>query len=397
MRVLLVGGGGRESALARAMARHGHDLFFTHDNPTFARLGHVVRGASVVDVARGCAAELVVVGPEGPLAEGVVDQLAAAGIPAFGPSAAAARLEASKVFTKSLALRYGLPTAAAHVLRRGDSFTPDRGWVVKLDGLAAGKGVWVCDTAADTEAAITAAFAARPDAELLVEERLEGPELSVLGLCDGSRVVPLPAARDHKRRFDGDEGPNTGGMGAIAPVPVNEAVLAECHDVLRRAVAGMANDGVPFVGVLYGGFMLTPSGPRLLEFNVRFGDPECQAIMALWEDDPVRWFAGAARGALPEGAPRFRAGAACCVVVAGEAYPASGANAPVEALPAESADLLVDHAGTTLRGGELWATGGRVLGITGLGATPEAARSRAYAGVAEVRFAGAAWRSDIGR
>jgi phosphoribosylamine--glycine ligase len=156
MRVLLVGGGGRESALARAMARHGHDLFFTHDNPTFARLGQVVRGASVVDVARGCAAELVVVGPEGPLAEGVVDQLAAAGIPAFGPSAAAARLEASKVFTKSLALRYGLPTAAAHVLRRGDSFTPDRGWVVKLDGLAAGQGVWVCDTAADTEAAITA-------------------------------------------------------------------------------------------------------------------------------------------------------------------------------------------------------------------------------------------------
>lgn len=397
MRVLLVGGGGREAALARAIARHGHVLSFTHDNPSFRRFGRVVPAESVVVAAQRCGAELVVVGPEGPLAEGVVDALAAAGILAFGPSAAAARLESSKVFTKSLALRYGLPTAAAHVLRRGDVFTPDRGWVVKLDGLAAGKGVWVCESAEETESAIAAAFAARPDAEVLVEERLVGPELSVLGLCDGHRVVPLPAARDHKRRFDGDQGPNTGGMGAIAPVEVPAEVLAVCHDVLQRAVEGMAQDGVPFVGVLYGGFMLTPEGPRLLEFNVRFGDPECQAILALWEDDPVRWFASAARGALPEGHPRFRAGAACCVVVAGESYPAGAANARIDALPADESDLFVDQAGTTLRAGELWATGGRVLGITGVADTPEAARLRAYAGVAEVRFSGAAWRSDIGR
>jgi phosphoribosylamine---glycine ligase len=397
MRVLLVGGGGREAALARAMAKHGHVLAFTHANPSFRRYGEIVWAGSVEASARAARAELVVIGPEGPLAEGAADRLRAAGFPVFGPSAAAARLEASKVFTKSLAQRYGLPTAASVVLRRGDAFAPDRGWVVKLDGLAAGKGVWVCDDAAATLAAIEAAFSARPDAEVLVEERLVGPELSVLGLADGTRVVPLPPARDHKRRFDGDEGPNTGGMGAIAPVAVGADTLAACHDMLQRAVAGMAADGVPFVGVLYGGFMLTVDGPRLLEFNVRFGDPECQAICALWEDDPVAWFAGAAAGRLPEGAPRFREGAACCVVVCGEAYPAGGANGRIDALPAEEDDLLVDHAGTVLRGDEVWATGGRVLGITGLAATPEAARERAYAGVLEVRFPGAAWRRDIGR
>jgi phosphoribosylamine--glycine ligase len=397
MRVLLVGGGGRESALARAIARNGHSLFVTHPNPGFVAFGEHVVAPSAVEAAAAVGAELVVIGPEGPLAEGVVDALEAAGFPAFGPSAAAARLESSKVFTKSLARRYDLPTAEARVLRRGDTFVPDRGWVVKLDGLAAGKGVWVCDTAEETRAAVEAAFAARPDAELLVEERLIGPELSVLGLSDGARVVPLPAARDHKRRFDGDLGPNTGGMGAIAPVPVPPEVLAACHDTLDRAVAGMAADGVPFRGVLYGGFMLTAEGPKLLEFNVRFGDPECQAILALWEDDPVPWLAGAARGRLPEGAPRFRAEHACCVVVCGERYPEGGANAPIEALPADAADLRVDQAGTAKRGDALWATGGRVLGITGLAATAEAARARAYAGVAEVRFAGAAWRRDIGR
>ncbi len=396
MRVLLVGGGGRECAMARLIARHGHELAFTHDNPAFSRWGRHVRADSVLEAAQESRSELVVVGPEGPLAAGVVDTLSAAGIPAFGPSAAAARLESSKVFTKSLASRYGLPTAAWRVLRKGDPFRPEVGWVVKLDGLAAGKGVWVCENAAETASAVVAAFAARPDAEVLVEERLVGPELSVLALCDGKRMVPLPAARDHKRRFDGDEGPNTGGMGAIAPVRVAPGVLAACHDVLQRAVSGMAADGVPFVGVLYGGFMLTPDGPRLLEFNVRFGDPECQAILALWEDDPVPWFAGAAQGRLPEGAPRFRDGAACCVVVCADGYPASSANAPIESLPQDSEDLFVDQAGTSDRDGRLWATGGRVVGVTGVAATPEAARSRAYAAVAEVTFAGAAWRRDIG-
>ena len=396
MNVVVVGGGGRESALVRALARWGHNLWVTHENPGFVGRAQHTPGDPVA-VARAVGAELVVVGPEGPLAEGLVDRCEAAGIPAFGPTAAAARLETSKVYTKALAQRYGLPTADARVVRRGDGFVVDRPWVVKLDGLAAGKGVWVCDTVAETEEALAAAFAARPDMTVLLEERLDGPELSVLGLSDGTRVVPFPAARDHKRRFDGDIGPNTGGMGAIAPVNVPPGVLGTCHDVLRRAVAGMAADGTPFRGVLYGGFMLTERGPKLLEFNVRFGDPECQALMALWDEDPAPWFLGAARGTLPGTTLRLREAHACCIVVAGEAYPEGKANAPVRALPAETDDLLVDQAGTSLRDGQLWATGGRVLALTGVGPSAGAARGRAYNAVREVEFDGAAWRMDIGR
>ncbi len=395
MRIVLVGGGGREHALARAMARHGHAVHFTHDNPGFVGLGERTV-ADPMAAARHLSAELVVVGPEAPLAEGLVDHLEAEGFLAFGPSAAAARLESSKIFTKSLATRHGLPTAEARVVRRGDRLTLDRPWVVKLDGLAAGKGVWVPDSVAATEAALDEAFAARPDADVLLEERLEGPELSVLGIADGTRVVPLLPARDHKRRFDGDLGPNTGGMGAIAPVSVPEATLATCHDVLRRAVLGMKADGVPFRGVLYGGFMLTDSGPKLLEFNVRFGDPECQPLMTLLDEDPVPWFLGAARGELPGERLRFSSRHACCVVVSGADYPARGAHATITQLPRDSDDLVVYHAGTSSHDGALWATGGRVLGVTGLGPSAEAARSRAYQGVAEVRFAGAAWRGDIG-
>ena len=395
MRVLLVGGGGRECALARAMAKFGHSLAFTHDNPGFRGLGEVHRGDEV-EVARKVGADLVVVGPEGPLAAGLIDRLRVAGIPGFGPSAAAARLESSKVFTKALAVRCGLPTADSRVVRRGDGFVVDRPWVVKLDGLAAGKGVWVCSTVEETAAALAEACVLRPEADVLLEEILVGPELSVLGIADGERVVPLPPARDHKRRFDGDRGPNTGGMGAIAPVAVSAAVLEVCHDVLRRAVAGMAEEGIPFRGVLYGGFMLTQSGPKLLEFNARFGDPECQVLMALLDEDPVPWFLGSALGRLPGPSIRFRDAHACCIVVSAGGYPERPANAPITRLPGESATLLLDHAGTTLRDDALWATGGRVLGITGVGDSAAVARERAYAAVGEVAFDEASWRSDIG-
>lgn len=393
MRILLVGGGGREHALAWALARHGHTLLHTHDNPGIAALATRV-DADPVGAARAHAVDLVVVGPEAPLADGLVDRLGALGIPAFGPSAAAARLETSKVFTKELCRRHGLPTARSRTLRAGDPFRADGPAVVKLDGLAAGKGVWVTDSAAETERAVAQALAARPEAPLLVEERLVGPEVSVLALSDGERIAPLLPARDHKRRFDGDRGPNTGGMGAVAPVAIAERDA--CVDVLQRAVTAMAADGVPFRGVLYGGFMLTADGPRLLEFNVRFGDPECQPLMALLDEDLAPWLLGSATGRLPGAALRWRSLAACCVVVAGEGYPERAVDSPIEALPADADDLVVFHAGTRRVDGGLRAVGGRILGVTGLGPGPEAARARAYAGVAAVRFAGAAWRADVG-
>lgn len=394
MRILLVGGGGREHALAWTLARFGHTLTFTDPNPGFLGLGTFV-GGDPLDAASG--ADLVVIGPEAPLAAGLVDRLAALGVPAFGPSAAAARLESSKIYTKAFALRHGLPTAAARVLAAGDTFRADRPWVVKLDGLAGGKGVWVCASTEETDDAVAQARALRPGAEILLEELLLGPELSVLGLSDGARVVPLLPARDHKRRYDGDVGPNTGGMGAVAPVAVPPRDLDACHDVLRRAVVGMAGEGTPFRGVLYGGFMLTAEGPKLLEFNVRFGDPECQPLMTLLDEDLAPWLLGSAKGTLPGSALRWREGAACCVVVAAEGYPERGANAQIEALPADSDDLFVFHAGTTRIDGRVRATGGRVLGVVGRGADLDAARARAYAGVSEVRFTGAAWRTDIGR
>lgn len=393
MRILILGGGGREHALGWALARHGHTLFHTHEHPGLAALA-AFRPGDPVTVARDERVDLVVVGPEAPLAEGVVDRLTAAGIPAFGPTRAAAQLETSKVHSKAFCLRHGLPTAAAKVLRPDDTLPAFGPAVVKLDGLAAGKGVWVTGSGAETAAAIAQAVAARPDAPILVEERLEGREVSVLALSDGERVVGLPPARDHKRRFDGDEGPNTGGMGAVAPIRFD--AHAACLDVLGRAVRAMAAEGTPFRGVLYGGFMLTDAGPKLLEFNVRFGDPECQPLMALIDEDPAPWFLGAATGRLPGEAIRLRPLAACCVVVVGEHYPERGADAPIEALPADADDLVTFLAGTRRVDGVLRASGGRVLGVTGLGATPEAARARAYAGVAEVRFAGAAWRTDIG-
>lgn len=394
MRILLVGGGGREHALAWALHRHGHSLCFSHANPGFRHLGEIVAGEPV-EIARTRSVDLVVIGPEAPLAAGLADRLHETDIPAFGPSAAAAQLESSKVFTKRFCDRWSLPTAAARVVRRGDSWRPGGPGVVKLDGLAAGKGVWVCENAEDTERALASALEMRPDAEVLVEERLTGPEVSVLVLSDGQNIAPLLPARDHKRRFDNDLGPNTGGMGAVAPVAVSD--LDACHDAMRRAVRGMAEEGRPFRGVLYGGFMLTPAGPRLLEFNVRFGDPECQPLMMLLDEDPAPWFLGAALGRLPGEKIRWKKGSACCVVVCGERYPDGHADALIAGLPADSDDLVVFHSGTTHDGpGRIRATGGRVLGVTAHGDTLASARHRAYEGVAGVRFAGAAWRSDIG-
>ncbi len=405
MRIVVIGGGGREAALAGALAGAGHRVRVSVDRPALTALAvgqaEFPASQSVNDLCafvRGLrdaeGVDLVVVGPEEPLAGGLADRLAESGIPCFGPSAAAARLESSKVAAAAFCARHALPAPASRVVRSVAEV--EGAWVVKLDGLAAGKGVWVCDDEASTRAAVAAALAGGAR-EVLLQERIEGPEISVLALCDGSRAVSLPPARDHKRRFDEDLGPNTGGMGVVAPVFVEADTLEACEAVLQRAVRAMADEGTPFRGVLYGGFMLTASGPRLLEFNVRFGDPECQALVPLFDEDLAPWLLGAATGALPPGRPRFKEAVSCCVVVAGKGYPAASVDAVLEALPSDAPDLHVFHAGV-VRGedGELRARGGRILGITGLGPTLAAARMRAYHGVREVRFAGASWRTDIG-
>lgn len=393
MNILLVGGGGREHALAWALSRHGHALHFTHENPGFEPLGAVVVG-DPLDRAKALRPDLVVIGPEAPLAAGLVDQLDALSIPVFGPTKAAAQLESSKAWSKEFMLRHGLPTARAQVLQPGQTLPMVQDGVIKVDGLAAGKGVWVCADEHEVRRAVVEAMRMHPRGRILLEERLSGPEVSVLAISDGTRIVALPAARDHKRRYDGDRGPNTGGMGVVGPVGMPER--EECVAILQRAVTAMAHEGNPFRGVLYGGFMLTKKGPKLLEFNARFGDPECQVLMALLDEDPAPWFLGAAQGRLPGRTIRTRWAHACCVVVCAEGYPDRKANAVIEGLPHESDDLLVFHSGTERRDGVLYATGGRVLGVTGVGPSAESARERAYAGVRQVQFAGASYRSDIG-
>lgn len=412
MRVLLIGNGGREAALAWRLVRSPSvsSLVATGPNPGWPDGVEVASAPDVtamVDRARELRPDLVVVGPEAPLAAGVADRVRALGIPCFGPGAAAARIEASKAFAKEIMARAGVPTAGSLTVGPGDLAAArarlDRGdVVVKADGLAAGKGVIVCRTAAEAHAAFDAMTSGRfgeAASSIVLEDRLEGPEISVFGLSDGARAVGLPSCQDHKALLDGGLGPNTGGMGAYAPVPgYGPAAVAEIVRTVHEPVlAALAEVGAPFRGVLYAGLMITADGPKVLEFNARFGDPECQVLMALWGDDPVPWLLGAARGALPAGAPRFDDGAACCVVLAAGGYPEDPERGVVipEGGPVDG--TVVFHAGTRRDpDGTLRTAGGRVLGITGVGPDLGVARSRAYAAVDGWRFAGCQVRGDIG-
>lgn len=404
MHVLLVGGGGREHALAWKLqsSPRVRRLSFTHSNPGFPSGGRLEGDLVAAAVREGV--DLVVVGPEGPLVAGLVDELARVGIPAFGPSAAAARLEGSKAYAKAFLDRHGIPTAAwsehtsadtAHAAIQGPC-------VVKADGLAAGKGVVVAGSAAEAHEAVELVFGGRfgvAGARLIIEERLSGPEVSILALCDGRRAVPLLPTRDHKRRYDGDQGPNTGGMGAICPVPEVGAELLEAvrRTVLQPTVEGMAAEGSPFRGLLYAGLMLTADGPKVLEFNVRFGDPECQPLMMMLDEDLVPLLLAAASGSLPERPLRWRQGAACCVVVVGRGYPEGGASGePIRGVPLPEADRVAFFAGVRAEGGQLLAEGGRVLGLTAWGPSPAEARARAYGLVDQIHFEGAGCRRDIG-
>jgi len=415
MNVLLLGSGGREHALAWKLAQSPllGTLYAAPGNPGIGHHAALVPLAlddqrAIVDFAREAAIDLVVIGPEQPLVEGLADMLRAAGIAVFGPSAAAARLEGSKGFTKALCDRAGVPTAAY------ESFTdaaqakralPRFGLpvVIKADGLAAGKGVVIATTAAEAEAAIDEMIGGRfgaAGASLVIEQFLEGEEVSFFALSDGKTVVPFGSAQDHKRVGDGDTGPNTGGMGAYSPAAVltrdlEARVMAE---IVRPSVAAMAKAGTPFAGVLFAGLMLTDSGPQLIEYNVRFGDPECQVLMLRLGEDLLPLLHAAATGSLTDRPIAWKDEAALSVVMAADGYPgtplAGGAIAGIAAAEAEGAHVF--HAGTRNDAAGLVAAGGRVLAVTASAPDVAGAQAAAYRAVDAIDFPTGFCRRDIG-
>jgi phosphoribosylamine---glycine ligase len=406
--VLVIGGGGREHALARALGARDRRVVVAPGNAGIART-HAVHPAGDLEgwVALGTEFDLVVVGPEAPLAAGLADRLGAAGIPVFGPTAEAAQLESSKAFAKEVMIQAGVPTARGAAFDEAEpaiAFAREfEEVVVKADGLAAGKGVLLPETREETENAIRALLGGSMGAagrRVLVEEKLSGPEVSVLAVCDGTRALTLAPSQDHKRLMDGDRGPNTGGMGAYAPVPYP----LDLRDVEARCILPvldrMQGQRRPFRGVLYAGLMLTKEGPRVLEYNVRFGDPEAQVVLPLWEDDVAEVFASAAAGALSVERAQIGAAAAATVVMASEGYPAKPLTGrPITGIEdAEALGCFVACAGVAADAeGQLVTSGGRVLSVTATAADVEAALSQAYAGVEKLSFEGAQFRRDIGR
>src|SRR5260221_2325076 len=401
--------------MVRALARSAHspELLCAPGNAGVAAdaecLPEVAAGdvGAIVDGARERRVDLVAIGPEAALVAGAVDALEEAGVPAFGPSAAAAELEGSKAFAKELMKEAGVPTAA-HVLLRSREEAVEHlacasyPTVLKADGLAAGKGVILCPTEAEARAAVDVFFTERrfgANMAVVLEEFLEGEELSLLAICDGENVVPLAPAQDYKRIFDGDEGPNSGGMGSSSPVPgFGPAEVEEIVDSVHRPiVAAMARRGVPFHGVLYAGLMIGAEGPKVLEFNARFGDPETQAVLPRMRSDLLDLFLAAREpGGLAGISAEFGSDWAVTLVLASAGYPESSSKGDVIHGLTEAAELAeVTHAGTAERDGEIVTAGGRVLNVTGLGPTPAAARDRAYDAASRISFDGMQIRTDI--
>jgi phosphoribosylamine--glycine ligase len=419
MRILVIGSGGREHALAWKIARSprvetvlaapGSDGI-AGDATCFPSVGvDDLRG--IVALARSEAVDLVVVGPEGPLAAGLADRLRSAGVAVFGPSQSAARLESSKTFAKRFMARHGVPTASFETfedLAAATGYVRGLGGpcVVKADGLAAGKGVVVCDDASEAEAALVEIMGERrfgdAGASVVVEERLVGEEASYHAVTDGETVVPLAAAQDFKRALDGDRGENTGGMGAYSPTPVLPEATEKrvLEEIVHPTLRGMAAEGCPYRGVLYVGLMIEPSGaPKVIEFNVRFGDPETQPLVVRMNGDLAPLLEGAARGRLDPGAAPAFDEAAVCVVLASGGYPRGyETGKPIEGLAELASDpnVTVFHAGTA-RDGEVGfrTAGGRVLAVTARGADVREARERAYAAAARIRFDGIYYRRDV--
>lgn len=416
LRLLVIGGGGREHALVWRLARspQAEKIFCAPGNPGIAQLAECVDMSSsnvpaLLHFARAAAIDLTIVGPEAPLVAGIVDNFEAAGLAIVGPSRAAAMIEGSKAFAKAFMRRHGIPTADFEIC---DRFAEARDHlnqsalpiVIKADGLAAGKGAVVAHTRAEALAAAEAMLERRLFGEagsrIVIEKFMPGEEVSVLCLSDGARIITLPAAQDHKAIFDEDRGPNTGGMGAYAPAPVmTPALLAQVEaQILRPAVAGLAQEGRAYRGVLYAGLMITPEGPKVVEFNCRLGDPEAQVILPLLEFDLVDLLWQIPRGALPETVAAAN-GWALAVVMASAGYPGEYQTGKVisELAPIEGEQVLVFHSGTAQdAAGRLITGGGRVLAVTGLGQTFDQARQRAYAAVGKISFEGAHYRTDIG-
>jgi len=416
MNVLLIGSGGREHALALALSRSPllTKLFVAPGNPGMANAAEAVAldvadHAAVVAFCKLMAVGLVVVGPEAPLVAGLVDDLEAAGIKAFGPTKAAAQLEGSKGFTKDLCRDYAIPTGAYARFTRPEpalDYVRAQGApiVVKADGLAAGKGVVVALTLAEAEAAVKmmfdGAFGAA-GAEVVIEAFLDGEEASFFAICDGERALPFASAQDHKRVGDGDTGPNTGGMGAYSPAPVMTPEIERrvMDEIVAPTMRGMAERGAPFRGVLFAGLMIGPDGPKLIEFNTRFGDPETQVMLPRYQGDLLALMLAAAEGRLPAQAAPLTPQTALTVVLAAKGYPdAPQKGGEIRGLDkAEAmADVVVTHAGTKREGDRLVANGGRVLNVTALGDSVRAAQARAYAAVDAIDFPDGFCRRDIG-
>lgn len=422
--ILVIGRGGREHALAWKLAQSPRvaKIWVAPGNggtaqsrPGAAPIANVPLlesdAVGLVDFAMHERIGLTVVGPEAPLAGGLVDTFWAAGLPCFGPSQAAAEIEASKAFAKAFMTRHHLPTGRYAVF---SELSPalahlravDYPVVIKASGLAAGKGVIVPDSPEEAEEALRQIIAGRvfgaAGDEVLIEERLAGPEVSVLAFCDGRTIIPLPAAQDHKRIFDGDAGPNTGGMGAYAPAPLVTPVLLDevMQTILQPTVDGLRREDRPYVGVLYAGLMLTPTGPQVLEFNCRLGDPETEAILPLLQSDLATIFQACLSGTLDQAEVQWRTGAAATVVASSEGYPGSYPTGReiVGLAEAEALDrVVVFHAGTRqTETGQLVTDGGRVLAVTGWGDTLRQALDQAYAGLDRIHFQGMHFRRDIG-
>ncbi|MFA5394032.1 MAG: phosphoribosylamine--glycine ligase [Candidatus Ratteibacteria bacterium] len=419
MKCLIIGSGGREHALAWKIAQSPEirRLYVAPGNAGTAEIAENIpipaeEINSLLSFAQKERIDLTVVGPETPLAEGVVNLFQKAGLSIFGPNQAAAQLETSKIFAKEFMVRHRIPTAEFQIaasLSEGKSVLKKWGEkpaVIKVDGLAAGKGVFICDTQSEKEEALKQIFSRKifksAGKKAIIEKKLNGEEVSLLAITDGKNYHCFPSAQDHKKIGENDTGPNTGGMGAVAPNPfllpsVKRQVI---RDVIAKTISGLAEEGITYQGILYAGIILTEAGPQVLEFNARFGDPETQVLIPLLKDDLFRLLLTTARGNLLQSKPAFRKGCSCCVVLASAGYPASYRKGrEINGLKTASKlkNVLVFHAGTKKEDGKALTNGGRVLNVTGFGKNMTQAIANAYLGIGKINFAGAYFRRDIGQ